>query len=204
MYNILDNKNLFRLLNSKSTWFNNTIMRGRYTPIAPDKQVLPPKVRDYILQNAGYIHKIKKDTVETGCGLASVLLNSSSRIRSIQVRDLLIRGYTHDWRIIIYILLTTGFTLWFNNDTCDIPQIEYTSNLFHNSFLYQVSHLIMNLEQTNADLRPSSSCFIGKIPSYISEYVISQNCNSIEVAYVKETFNNGWSQLQHIRPNELV
>jgi hypothetical protein len=195
-------------MDSKSAWFNKRIPDGKYKPSAPSKDLLPSNLKDFInkYENDIYIHK-KPLVVGTAIGgLTDVLKDSPvRRIRSMNnIIDILIRGYTHDWRIIIYILLTTGFTLWFNNNPFEVPQIEYTSSIIHHGYLYQISHLLMNLDRPNEVLIPSTSNFISQLPYSVSPSTFVRCFNPVEIEYVKESFNQGWTSHEHIKPNELV
>lgn len=142
MFNILEMKNLIKLMDSKSAWFNKRIPVGEYKTVAPAKELIPDNLKDFLHKydnNSVYIHNISS-VIGTVSGLADLFIESSERMKRINLRGLLVRGYTHDWRIIIYILITTGFTLWFNSEPLEVPQIEYTRHIIHHPYFYQISH----------------------------------------------------------------
>jgi hypothetical protein len=148
-----------------------------------------------------YIHN-KKSYVATGKGLGEVLSEPINTIKSSNFTDILVRGYTHDFRIIIFILLSFGFTLWLNSNPLQIPQIELCREIVQQPYVYIITHSILSSSQ-HMRIEPTK-CILKKIPSFLTPSTdFDFDTSTTTVKYIKHHYYPGWSELKHIQPEEL-
>lgn len=194
---------ILNLINAKSTWFNKRIPLGGYIPIAPAKEHLSISLKEFINRyDRLYIHK-RSSVIERGKGLAEVLYLVNDRIKTANFTDLLVRGYRHDFRIIIYLILCFGFTLWFNTNPLKIPQIEVTHSVISSPYIYDIGKYLLNFNQCR--VMESTSCLISKIePHLLPIWPFDFDSSTIkDVKYVKEDYNQGLTEVLRITPFKL-
>lgn len=195
--------NTINLMFTKSPWFNTFNSAAVYK-----LPLLAKEHKNYLLleflkrYDRHYIHN-KNSYVGTPKGLQELLLEEPiNRIKTFNFTDILVRGYTHDFRIIIYLLLTFGFTLWFNSEPLHIPQFELCREIVQQPYVYRITHSILSSSQ---HMRiESTKCILKKIPSFLTPSTDFDFDTSITtVKYIKHHYYPGWSELKHIRPDEL-
>lgn len=187
---------------TKSPWFNKMNLAGVYKVALLAKEHKNDLLQEFINRyDRHYIHN-KNSYVGTTKGLPEVLQEPKNRIKTWNFTDILVRGYTHDFRIIIYLLLTFGFTLWLNSDPLHIPQIELCREIVQQPYVYIITHSILSSSQ-HMRIEPTK-CILRKIPSFLTPSTdFYFDTSTTTVKYIKHQYYPGWSELTHIRPEEL-
>ena len=189
---------------SKLPWFNhlNSTAVYKLPLIAMEHQNDFLFIQEFLKRYDRYYIHNKKSYVGTGKGLEELLSEPINGIKSWNFMDILVRGYTHDFRIIIYLLLTIGFTLWFNSSPVHIPQIELCREIVQQPYVYIITHSILSSSQ-HMRIEPTK-CILKKIPSILTPLTdFDFDTSSTTVKYIKHYYYHGWSELKHIRPEEL-
>lgn len=198
-------KNTFyNLLIDKSRWFNTIMGLPKFQAIAPAKEHLSISLKEFLNgYDRLYIHK-KTTVIEGVKGLAQLLdTERYSKIKTVNFTDLLVRGYTHDFRIIIYILLSFGLTLWFNTEPFKIPQILHTHSVISTGgYIYEVGKQVLNFNQSS--VTESTRCIINQIPPHLLPiWPFDFDSSTITIKYILEDFNQGLTEVLRICPDKL-
>lgn len=191
---------------SKLPWFNNLNEAGVYKVPLLAKEDQNDLIQEFLKRyDRHYIHNNKSDIgtpTHKVQGLGEVLSVPINGIKSWNFTDLLVRGYRHDFRIIIYLLLSIGFTLWFNSHPVHIPQIELCREIVQQPYVYTITHSILSSSQ-HLRIEPTK-CILKKIPSILTPSTdFDFDTSSTTVKYIKHHYYPCWSELKHIRPEEL-
>lgn len=195
-------KNTMHFMFSKLPWFNNLNSAAVYKVPLLAKEDQNDLIQEFLKRyDRHYIHN-KHSSVGTAKGLAEVLSEPINGIKCWNFTDILVRGYSHDFRIIIYLLLSIGFTLWFNSHPVHVPQIELCREIIQQPYVYTITHSILSSSQ-HLRIEPTK-CILKKIPSILTPSTdFDFDTSNTSVTYIKHHYYPGWSELKHIRPEEL-
>lgn len=91
-----------------------------WKPAVPALGDLPAQMVKLLNPERGYTAKLIRSP-ERVMGVGDIL-GRSAKVRSFSFSDLLCRGYTHDFRVIVCLTLVFGFWIWYNN----IPEPMFT------------------------------------------------------------------------------
>lgn len=203
---VLEMNNRMYFMFSKLAWFNKLNEAGVYKVPLLGKEDQNDLIQEFLKRyDRHYIHKnhsyIGSATPKVQ-GLGEVLSEPINRIKSWNFTDILVRGYSHDFRIIIYLLLSIGFTLWFHSHPVHIPQIELCREIVQQPYVYTITHSILSSSQ-HLRIEPTK-CILKKIPSILTPATdFYFDTSTTIVKYIKHNYYPGWSELKHIRPEEL-
>jgi len=193
------------LLNSKSRCFNTIKGLPNLKPIAPAKEHLSTSLREYINKyDRLYIHK-KSTFIEGVKGLGELLyIEKYCKIKTVNFTDLLIRGYTHDFRIIIYFLLSFGLTVWFDTHPFKIPQIELTHSVISTGNIYEIGKHVLNFNQSS--VMESTRCLIIKIEPHLCPiWPFDFDSSTLKnIQYILEDFNQGLTEVLRVSPHKVT